>query len=323
MIIDFITDIHFSLAKNPEWETSRFLQLFKHLQQTDSEIIILGGDIFNKKPSIQELKVFYEALASTNKRTIIIDGNHEAITLDSYVYDFIPKVNFEYAKNEVLSFFDDTVHLHLVGHSGIGNLPTKPLAGKNYLFSHLRCNIPPHIQEEVPVETIASAYDFVYLGDIHSACYSPYENVIYSGQPYTTKFVRKETNGHLQLTLTPEGITHEHIELDLPCKIKYTTHTDNLSILNDVMESRHLYKVIVSGTADELSTVGKAPSNSMYELSVLTEDIDSHDYDTFNSSKLDVFGALLSVTKDEYKLDEETYELGKELVDIYRLQGDT
>lgn len=323
MIIDFITDIHFSLAKNPEWETSRFLQLFKHLKHTDSEIIILGGDIFNKKPTIQELKVFYEALAITEKRTIIIDGNHEAITLDSYVYDFIPKVGFEYVKDEVLSFFNDTVHLHLVGHSGIANLPKPTLSGKNYLFSHLRCTIPPFIKEEVPLEKIADGYDFVYLGDIHSACYSPYDNVVYAGQPYTSKFVRSETNGYLELTITPEGISHEHKELDLPCKIKYNIQVDNLTTLNDMMYDRHLYKVIVSGTADELSTVGKAPKNSIYELSVITEDIDSHDFDIFNSSKLDVFGALLTITKDEYKLDEATFDIGKEIVDTYRVQGDT
>ena len=83
MKILFTADLHLKLnAKNipKEWQKNRFNSLFNqlNLKAKDCDLIIIGGDVFDKMPTLEELGFYFELIKKLEKRTIIYDGNHEA-----------------------------------------------------------------------------------------------------------------------------------------------------------------------------------------------------------------------------------------------------
>ncbi len=81
----FSADWHIKLGQKnvpKDWQIKRFNLLFKELEiiANDRKVVahIIGGDIFDSIPNLEELKLFSDFLINTTHPTLIFDGNHEA-----------------------------------------------------------------------------------------------------------------------------------------------------------------------------------------------------------------------------------------------------
>ena len=83
MNILFSADWHLKLgAKNipNEWAKNRYLEFFERIRELEKEVSlhIIGGDIFDRVPNLEELELYFEFVRNAKIETIIFDGNHEA-----------------------------------------------------------------------------------------------------------------------------------------------------------------------------------------------------------------------------------------------------
>jgi len=89
MKILFTADLHIKLGQKSvpvDWQKSRFRMLFSALAEVYAErncrYLIIGGDIFDRLATLEELSLYFELLEviKANKiKTYIYSGNHEAV----------------------------------------------------------------------------------------------------------------------------------------------------------------------------------------------------------------------------------------------------
>ena len=75
----FTADWHIKLGQKnvpKEWQINRFHIMVDELQQFDYDIMVIGGDIFDRLPSLDELSLYFELIKKFDKPTYIFDGIH-------------------------------------------------------------------------------------------------------------------------------------------------------------------------------------------------------------------------------------------------------
>jgi len=261
-------DIHLNLSKNTEWEVSRFNKYIDVLveNKASSDILVLSGDIFDKpRPLLEEIKLFYEALKKLSKAykdIFIIDGNHERADVNLTTFDSLPNVYFTYYKCYELK--DEKFTITLLSHSQLHLLKELPTKSNNILISHFRCDVPPHIKEEVDVTYISKNFDYCIASDIHMH-YKPYLNIEYTSQPYNTNYKEKEENGYMILGIEDGTYNIEYKSLDLPNKLKLTMTADEYKCkFEELKNNINLYKIVIE---DEANNTKDLPINDNIMLS--------------------------------------------------------
>ena len=194
-MILFTADWHIKLGQKNvprPWAIARYREFFKQVHAIECDTHIIGGDIFDRLPSMEELELFFDFIRSVTVSTLIYDGNHEATRknktffshLKTVVHSINPKVwiideSTTELRFSILPYCD----LHQKG--SIEKFPTdKPL------FTHVRGEIPPHVKPEVDLARF-DKFPIVFAGDLHahSNCQ---RNIVYPGSPLTTSFHRSE-----------------------------------------------------------------------------------------------------------------------------------
>lgn len=194
-MILFTADWHIKLGQKNiprEWAKARYRELFKQIHNIVCDQHIVGGDIFDRLPTIEELELYFEFVASVQVPTIIYDGNHEATrkhqTFLTHLTEATKKINplvevctelTDYGSFYILPYAD----LHKKGK--IEEIPDGKI-----VFTHVRGEIPPHVKPEVDLGRFAR-FPIVYAGDLHSHSNSQ-RNIVYPGSPLTTSFHRSE-----------------------------------------------------------------------------------------------------------------------------------
>ena len=84
MKVLFTADIHIKLGQKnvpQDWARNRYNLLWQQLaeQQTKADLFVIGGDVFDKLPSMEELEIYFDLIGQCNVNTIIYSGNHEAV----------------------------------------------------------------------------------------------------------------------------------------------------------------------------------------------------------------------------------------------------
>lgn len=150
-------------------------------------VVILAGDIFDKKPNELEVAFFIQLLnlgEQKGTQFYIIEGNHDYSNRYKYlktICDITLAKNLYYPDNNTqLSIYNEKfsfVHNSFIRYGGtIKN-------NKGILISHIACDLPFYKKkEEYPLSTLNS-YDFVFLGDIHNYYYLK-NNIYYTSSPY-------------------------------------------------------------------------------------------------------------------------------------------
>ena len=83
MKILFTADWHLKVGQKnvPEaWACERYSMFFNevHKLEKDVDLHVIGGDLFDRVPSMIELELYFEFISGVGVRTLIYDGNHEA-----------------------------------------------------------------------------------------------------------------------------------------------------------------------------------------------------------------------------------------------------
>lgn len=221
----FTADVHIKLGQKNvpvEWSLNRYNLLWQQLQthQQLCDIFVVGGDVFDKLPSMQELEVFFDFVTSCVKPTYIYTGNHEMLKKDtsflSNLKQVVNRVNNLVQILDTCTTICDTIDV--IPYNFIKTFDPDEFSNQ-VLLTHVRGNIPPHVTSEVPLEKF-QRWQTVLAGDLHS-----YENcqlnILYPGSPVTTSFHRNRVDTGVILFDTS---THQHewIQLELPQLLKKT-----------------------------------------------------------------------------------------------------
>ncbi|CAB4134163.1 Calcineurin-like phosphoesterase domain, ApaH type [uncultured Caudovirales phage] len=256
MKLGFTADIHIKLGQKNvpvDWAKNRYNLLFDKMEDLESKIDkwVVGGDVFDKVPTMEELELYFNMIARFNKPTIIYPGNHEALkkntTFLSYLKDISAKVN-----RKVL-IIDD----YYTDEDGIDYLPYNKLKEYNpqdvdfhgdILCTHVRGEIPPHVKPEVPLE-IFSRWKYVLAGDLHS--YDNCQlNILYPGSPVTTSFHRSRVDTGI-IVFDTTDFSHTWERLNLPQMLRKTVKVGEHMIAGK--DDLIIYEV--EGDISELSKV--------------------------------------------------------------------
>ena len=237
-MILFTADWHIKLGQKNvpvPWACTRYKLFFQQVQDAiekhNVSLHIIGGDLFDRVPSMDELTLYFDFVKDVSVDTIIFDGNHEATKKNHTFFTNLKRVTEEL--NPKVKVITETFYLH-----DWAILPYADLHRKNsiediddvdYLFTHVRGEIPPHVVPEVDLERF-DKFKTVFAGDLH-AHENTQRNIVYPGSPMTTSFHRNEvTTGYLIIDDNMQWTWHQ---FDLPQLIRKTVEDPDEMIPTD------------------------------------------------------------------------------------------
>ena len=101
-MILFTADWHIKLGQKNvprSWACTRYQMFFEQVQEAvdnhEVNLHIIGGDLFDRVPSMDELTLYFDFVKRTKVRTIIYDGNHEATRKNKTFFDNLKRVTNE------------------------------------------------------------------------------------------------------------------------------------------------------------------------------------------------------------------------------------
>jgi DNA repair exonuclease SbcCD nuclease subunit len=226
MKILFTADVHIKLGQKGvpvDWAKNRYEILMDQLWnlQEQCDLMIVGGDIFDKLPNMEELEVYFDFVASCKIPTIIYSGNHEAVKKNTTFLTNLKQVTSKI--NDQVTILDD---FH--SQENIDFIPYNKL--KDYrpgdhdfhgdiLCTHVRGEIPPHVKPEVDLQ-IFDRWKVVLAGDLHSYD-NCQRNILYPGSPVTTSFHRTLVDTGV-IILDSDTLEHTWVRLEVPQLIRKT-----------------------------------------------------------------------------------------------------
>jgi len=277
MKILFTADVHIKLGQKNvpvDWARNRFrlfCEQFNEMQHS-ADLVIVGGDIFDRLPTMDEVELYFDFVESFHKPTLIYPGNHEMLKKDSTFLSNLKKSTNRL--NPLVSLVDD--YYENVGFN-LDIIPYNKLKdyekhGKNFsgriLCTHVRGEIPPHVKPEVDLD-IFNRWDIVLAGDLHSYENSQ-RNILYPGSPYTTSFHRSRVDTGA-IILDADNLSHEWRKFNLPQLIKKTITAEEASTAANATDFDHtIYEV--QGDMQEL---GDLQDSELIATKVLKRDTDS------------------------------------------------
>ena len=254
-MILFTADWHIKLGQKNvpmAWACARYRMFFEQIEDAvekhDVTLHIIGGDLFDRVPSMDELTLYFDFVKNTKVETIIYDGNHEATRKHKTFFDNLIKVTNQL--NPLVTVITET---HYQDNWCI--LPYADLHRKNsiedidaeVLFTHVRGEIPPHVVPEVELERF-DKFKTVYSGDLH-AHENTQRNIVYPGSPMTTSFHRNIVKtGYLVIDTDMEWTWHQ---FELPQLIRKTVVSEDEMVQTDFHHT--IYEI--EGDVSDLSNI--------------------------------------------------------------------
>ena len=252
-MILFTADWHIKLGQKNvpiAWACTRYKLFFEKIYELEKDVSlhIIGGDLFDRVPSMDELTLYFDFVKNTKVQTIIYDGNHEATRKHKTFFDNLIRVTKEL--NPLVTVVTETFYLHdwcILPYADLHRKGSIEDIDADYLFTHVRGEIPPHVTPEVDLERF-DKFKTVFAGDLH-AHENTQRNIVYPGSPMTTSFHRNEVKtGYLVIDDDWNWTWHE---FDLPQLIRKTvTSTDEM-----VQTEWHHTIYEVEGDVSDLSGV--------------------------------------------------------------------
>lgn len=220
-MILFTADWHIKLGQKNvpvEWALNRYKMFFEQVHSIckECDMHIIGGDLFDRLPSMEELELYFSFIREVKKPTLIYDGNHEATRKNRTFFTQLKRVSRDI--NPLVNVVDIS---YVDEDLGFGVLPYADLHRKGSiehfdtkqpLFTHVRGEIPPHVKPEVDLNRFED-FRVVFAGDLHSHS-NTQRNIVYPGSPMTTSFHRKRVQtGYLLINETDWNWLWEPFEL--------------------------------------------------------------------------------------------------------------
>ena len=232
MKVLFIADIHIKLGQKNvpiEWALNRYKLFNDKISklQESVDLVILGGDVFDRMPTIEELEVYFNFIRIFNKETLVIPGNHESVKKTTTFLTNLKAVSNAINHNvHIIDDFDTRHGMDFIPYNKLKEYhPADVDFHSRILVTHVRGEIPPHVKPEVPL-TLFERWDVVLAGDLHS-----YENsqlnILYPGSPMSTSFHRNPVDTGV-IVLDTDTLEHEFIALGLPQMLRKTIQAGDL-----------------------------------------------------------------------------------------------
>ena len=194
-MILFTADLHIKIGQKNvpvDWAANRYALFIEQMIEAEKgcDLHIMGGDIFDKMPSVEELEIYFDMVRACTIRTLIYAGNHEATKKGKAFFTRLKRVTN--ALNPLVTVIDTIyeeenftiVPYEFIHVKGVWDKLDKSKA----LFSHIRGAIEPHVKPEIDLDLIAD-FPVVFLGDLHSHS-NCQRNLVYPGSPMVTSFHR-------------------------------------------------------------------------------------------------------------------------------------
>lgn len=274
MKVLFTADIHIKLGQKNvpvDWAKNRYDLLWKEFVrcQEQADVFIIGGDVFDKLPNMEELEVYFDLVNHCIIPTIIYSGNHEAVKKNTTFMSNLAKATNKMNKNVIV--IDD-----YYSDYGIEFVPYNKLKefeqgkhpwpeGGSILCTHVRGEIPPHVQPEVNLD-IFNSWDIVLAGDLHSYENSQ-RNILYPGSPVTTSFHRHSVDTGVIL-LDNDTMDHTWIKLQVPQLIRKTVGVNDPKPQTD-------YDHTIYQVEGDLQELGELEDSDLIDRKVLKRETDT------------------------------------------------
>jgi len=252
-VILFTADWHIKLGQKnvpKKWALDRYISFFEQVHAIECDEHIIGGDIFDRVPSMEELALYWAFIAGVETPTTIFDGNHEATRKNKTFFSYLdhatslvnPLVEIVDTYNRRADYgILPYCELHKSGSIEIMDA-TKPL------FTHVRGEIPPHVKPEVDLDRF-NDFPVVFAGDLHAHS-NTQRNIVYPGSPMTTSFHRnKVETGYILIDENTWDWTWYPFEL--PQLLRRTVNTAEEMIATDYDHT--IYEI--EGDVQQLSLI--------------------------------------------------------------------
>jgi len=194
-LILFTADIHIKIgAKNipKAWANNRYELYIEQIREVEKRcsMHIMGGDIFDRTPNLEELAQYFNLIEGASIPTIIYDGNHEAGKKNQTFFSSLESVSAAVNPNvEIVTKTKEYDRFTILPYADLHVPNSIEKCNKSKaLFTHVRGEIPPHVKPEVDLDRF-NDFPIVYAGDLHSHS-NCQRNIVYPGSPMTTSFHR-------------------------------------------------------------------------------------------------------------------------------------
>ena len=301
-MILFTADWHIKLGQKDvplPWACSRYKMFFEAIYDLEEEVglHIIGGDLFDRVPSMDELTLYFDFIKDIKVPTIIFDGNHEATKKNKTFFSNLKRATSDV--NSLVEIVDYTrehswgtilpyADLHKKGAIEKCN-PDKPL------YTHVRGEIPPHVTPEVDLDRF-NPFPVVFAGDLHSHS-NTQRNIVYPGSPMTTSFHRDIVKTGYLLIDEDNDSTWEWGEFILPQLLRKTV--DNESDMRPTMFHHTIYEI--EGDVADLANIknsellDKKVVKRSSEATLNLKDL------TIEEELVEYMSAILNLTDDKIK----------------------
>ena len=96
-MILFTADWHIKLGQKNvprEWAIDRYQKFFDQVHELEKQcnMHVIGGDVFDRLPNMEELELYFEFVSKVQIPTLIYDGNHEATKKNKTFFSQLKKV---------------------------------------------------------------------------------------------------------------------------------------------------------------------------------------------------------------------------------------
>ena len=233
-MILFTADWHLKLGQKNvpvEWARNRYYEFFNQVKELESQVDlhIIGGDLFDRLPSMPELELYFDFISGVQVPTIIFDGNHEATRKNKTFFTQLKNASTKLNPLvEIVDYTDKRDNFSILPYCDLHKnwKPIVDLDIRKPLFTHVRGSIPPHVTPEIDLARL-SQFPVVFAGDLHSHSNTQL-NIVYPGSPMSTQFHRTEVKtGYL---LIDDDWSWEWKEFNLPQLIRKTV-TDPVDMI--------------------------------------------------------------------------------------------
>lgn len=270
MKILFTADLHIKLGQKNvpiEWAKNRYALFIQQLaaECTWCDLLVLGGDVFDRMPTMDELEVYFDLVASISIPCIIYAGNHEALKKDTTFFTYLKKSTSRL--NPLVTVIDDyhTIdNMDFIPYNKLKDFNPKDFTG-SILFTHVRGEIPPHVKPEIDL-ALFDKWQVVLAGDLHSYD-NCQRNILYPGSPVTTSFHRNVVDTGV-IVFDNTTLAHEWHKLELPQLIRKTIQAGDEMLATDYHHT--IYEI-----EGDMAELGALADSALIDKKVMKREVDT------------------------------------------------
>lgn len=272
MKVMFSADWHIKLNTKSipnEWAINRYNMLFEQLHRLESEVAvhIIGGDIFDKLPNMQELELYFKFISGCTIDTYIFAGNHEALKKNTTFLSHLKDVSGNINKRvKIIDEFYSLENIDFIPYNKLKEYDPQHIDFHgNILCTHVRAEIPPHVKPEINLD-IFNRWDVVLAGDLHSYANSQ-RNILYPGSPVTTSFHRNHVDTGI-IILDTNTLAHTWHKLEVPQLIRKTITDEHDMVATD-------YDHTIYELEGDITELGGIKDSALLDKKIVKKDLDT------------------------------------------------